>query len=217
MGLDNLTISLLTNYLSNRQQITLINGELSDMSTMICGVPQGSTLGPLLFILYINELPTFIKDVNVKLYADDTVFFINVTEIKSANKIMNAAANRFNDWCSYNKLTINALKSKSMIFSCKPTRLHDQLKNETKIMINNVPLETVHEYKYLSIILDERLTFTKHVNYIISMISNRLFTLKKIRQYINTDTALLLYKTMILSYFDLGDVFYDCCNKTLLS
>lgn len=205
MGLKDSVLSLLTNYLANRQQTTIVYGISSDLSSMTCGVPQGSTLGPLLFILYINDLPNYIKDVNVKLYADDTVFDIDAANIKSANTSMNLAAANFNDWCWYNKLTINASKSKCMLFSGEPIRVHNELKTHINILIHIVTLETVSEYKYLGIILDERLSLVKHINYIVSTISNRLFTLKKIRQYINTDTALLLYKTVILSYYDIGE------------
>lgn len=174
MGLQDSALSLLTNYLSNRLQATIINSTTSSNSTMSCGVPQGSTLGPLLFILYINDLPNYIKEVNVKLYADDTVFYINAANIEKANTTMSLAAAKFSEWCSYNKLTINASKSKCMLFSSKLPKIHSELKKHINIRIGNVSLETVSEYKYLGILLDERLLFVKHVNYIISTISNRL-------------------------------------------
>lgn len=182
MGFNDSVNLLLTNYLSCRQQTTTINGIVSDQAKMSCGVPQGSTLGPLLFIFYINDLSEYITNVNVKLYTDDTVFYINAADINTAISTMNIAAAKISKWCSFNKLTINALKSKCMLFSNKTVKVHNELKSSISISIQNVELETVCEYRYHGIILNERLTFVSHINYIVSIISNRLFTLKKIRQ-----------------------------------
>lgn len=83
-----------TNYLTSRRQLTT------------CGVPQGSTLGPLLFISYINDLPKYISNIGIKLYANNTVFYTSVTNIEQANTQLLDAARKFHQWCLYNKLTI---------------------------------------------------------------------------------------------------------------
>lgn len=133
-----------------------------------------------------------------------TVFYVNVSNIESANQQMLEAVGKFNEWCLYNKLTINSKKSKCMLFSNKSIKLHDRIKEGINILINNIKLEIVGEYKYLGIILDENLNFSKHVNYLISLVSHRIYNLRKIRKYIDERIALILYKTMILNYFDLG-------------
>lgn len=217
MGFQGNVFDLLSNYLSYRTHLTKVNGVLSNACNMTCEVPQGSTLGPLLFILYINDLPKCIDNIGIKLYADDTFYINSIITIVLANSVMVKVADKFFKWCLYNKLTININKSKCMFFSNKLPRVHNKIKEGINICINSIKLEIVQNYKYLGIILDEHLYFEKHVNYLISIISHRLYTLRKIRQYINEETALLLYKTMVLSYFDLGDIFYNSCKKSCLN
>lgn len=129
---------------------------------------------------------------------------------------MNLVANKFNKWCEYNKLTINIQKSKCILFSSKLAHSHKAQKDQVDITISGSKLDLVDQYKYLGVILDDRLSFTKHINYLISLINHRLYILRKIQYYINGGTSLLLFKTMILSYFDLGDIFYDSCSKSML-
>lgn len=133
-----------------------------------------------------------------------------------ANLKVTAAANKFFLWCECNKLTININKSKSMVFLNKIPRLHNSLREGVDIRVKGIKLELVSKYKYLGILLDENLSFTNHVSYLLGIISQRIYLLKTIRHYVDVKTALLLYKTMILNYFDIGDIFYDCCKKSQL-
>lgn len=213
MGFHNSALSLLTNYLSDRFQSTYVNNSLSSKLPITCGVPQGSTLGPLLFILYINDMPLFVQGASVRLYADDTVFYTGAHDILTANQQMNSAASEFSKWCCYNKLTINTKKSKCLLFSNKSLKNHNTLKSSVKINIEGDTLELVSDYKYLGIHLDENLNFRKHVNYLYGIVTARLYTLSKARSYMSTTIALLLFKTMILNYFDIGDLFYNSCNQ----
>lgn len=128
MGFIGNTFKLLGHYLKLRTQITKVNNTKSELKPITCGVPQGSTLCPLLFILYINDLPYFIRGVQLKLYADDTVFYLNAPGIKTAVASMNQATQTLNEWCCLNKLTIIAQKSKSMLFSQKSAKVIKTLK-----------------------------------------------------------------------------------------
>lgn len=103
-----------------------------------------------------------------------------------------------------------------MIFSNKKEKEHSKLKQMVHVKIKNVGLESVSLYKYLGVILDEHLTFIEHINYLISIISGKNYILKKIRPYLTMETALLLVKTCILPYYDIGDVFYHSSQKKYL-
>lgn len=147
MGFTNDVLDLLANYLSNIQQITKLNNALSSPNLATCGVTQRSTLGPLLFILYINDLPSYIPDIKLKLYAN------LITESVS---LMSSAANKFNRWCAFNKLTANIQKSKCILLSNKSTPLHNKQKGSLIVKIGDIKLDVVDDYIYLGVILDDR-------------------------------------------------------------
>lgn len=119
LGFKGITLKLLDNYLSDRLQSTKLNNIISETMTTVCGVPQRSTLGPLLFILYINDLPLFFHGIKIKLYTDDTIFYLRDPQQSYCELVctMSKAAERFLDWCDCNRLTINLKKSKMMVFT----------------------------------------------------------------------------------------------------
>lgn len=212
-GINGSCIRLLNSYLTNRSQITKVNNLKSQPHSITYGVPQGSTLGPLLFILFINDLPDYIKDVQISLYADDTAFYYGSDNLTKTTELLNIAANKFDEWCKYNKLTLNKKKCKSITFQTNRKR---NLNNIPKIYINNEEIDHVNHFKYLGVILDDRLNFDNHIKMLKQKITSRLFTLNKIRWTLTFKDALLLYKTSILSYFDLGSLFYHSGKKDQL-
>ena len=116
LGIQNKPLQLLKNYLKNRLQRTKVNGLYSDFNEIICGVPQGSILGPLLFIIYTNDIASVCKQCNFKCYADDTVVYFSSTDKNEALSTLQNDLDRLYQWCHQNKLTINIKKTKSMIF-----------------------------------------------------------------------------------------------------
>lgn len=102
-----------------------------------------------------------------------------------------------------------------MILGMKPT--NNEVRQFLSIKVNNIKLEWVSEYKYLGVILDESLTFLKHIDYITNIIKRKLYLFGKIRSYMSSDIAVILYKASILSYFDIGDLFYNSANKNSLT
>lgn len=165
----------------------------------------------------MNDLVKFIKNLNITLYADDTAFFLASNNITFLTTELSKAASKFKNWCDLNKLTLNLNKSKVLLISGSTAKKIKQIKETVVVTINNEPLELVSEYKYLGIVLDERLNFHSHLDSIRKRISQRLYLLKKIRWVINYKDALLLYKSSILPYFDLGSLFYVCCNHDKLN
>lgn len=104
-----------------------------------------------------------------------------------------------------------------MLFSNKKQHIHDKLKERTLVKVNEIYLEIFDMYKYLGVLLDDHLTFISHINYLIGIISGKNYILRKIRPYLTTEIALLLVKTCILPYYDIGDIFYNSSQKQFLN
>lgn len=208
-GIKGLCLKLLQNYLSDRKQCCKANNHVSKFNKITCGVPQGSTLGPLLFIIYANDIVKYVTNVESSLYADDTACYIRGTDYDSLNRELNISAKAFKGWCNQNRLTINLTKSKTMVFSNQPRKKANDLKKKIKIIIDGVELQNVAEYKYLGIIIDECLNYNSHINMIKQKVSFRLYTLRKIRWLLNEQNSLTIYRGMIMPYFDIGDIYYN--------
>ena len=190
-------------YLTNRSQVTFMNGITSPIAMLTHGVPQGSILGPMLFNLYINDLPRVV-DSNMILYADDSVIFASST-FAQASQIVNADLLRVHNWCKYHKLSMNASKTKSMYFSVKPP---DNM-NDIKIQLMDNVIEYVNQYKYLGIQLDSKLSFNNQFNETYKLASYKLLMLKRVRPVITEFTALTIVKSMLLPYLDMGNLFFS--------
>ena len=122
--------------------------------------------------------------------------------------------NKFVHWCNSNKLTINAKKTKHVIFG---TKAMIKKADKDRLIYDNVLLVRETTYKYLGVTLDATLSMSKHISNITQQISHKVYVLGKIRKYINNQAALTIYKTMILLYFDYGDIFYMNANEQLLN
>ena len=111
-GIRGNELSWFQSYLKDRKQYTSVGDTFSSVLTIQCGVPQGSILGPLLFILYVNDMPSAVARLNVIMFADDTNLFISSKDIKSSIQIMNEELNKFTEWFCANKLSLNIDKTK---------------------------------------------------------------------------------------------------------
>ena len=159
-GVRGLPAKLIQDYLTNRTQITKVNNINSDIEYITCGVPQGSILGPLLFNLYINDIINS-SNFKIKLFADDACLVYSCKDAKQLEKRVNLELIKVNIWRKLNKLSVNFSKSNYIIFTNKQNNY-----NYT-INMDGHRLERTEEMKYLGVILDHKLSWSKHVNYII--------------------------------------------------
>ena len=205
----------LKDYLQNRKQCTIANGITSNLIPITCGVPQGSVCGPLLFLIYINDIVKSIQKCQVSLYADGTVLYYSSNNLNEAIETIQKDLIELSNWCSTNKLTINCKKTKYCAYGMRS--IVKKSKNVDMILsLNNVPLERVCSYKYLGFILDDQLNFNKHVNEMTKTISHKLYLLSRIRRYLNKKACITIFKTMVLSIVEYGDIIYAGTPKVNL-
>ena len=158
MGTSGDLFNLLENYLSGRLQRVVLNGQTSSWRPVLAVVPQGSILGPLLFLVYIDDLPNGLKS-NGKLFADDTSLFTIVKDKQESADALNHDLSLISKWVFNWKMLINPDTSKPVLFSRKK-----KSQNHPNISFNNIQVERVSHQKHLGIILDEKLNFKEHID-----------------------------------------------------
>ena len=178
-GIRGVALKWFKSYLSNRYQYVVYNGEQSDRKLITCGVPQGSILGPLLFLLYINDLADVSDKLFALLFADDSNMFISGKDIDELVNSMNNEMEKVIDWLNVNKLSLNLKKTHYMIFRGRRTKI--DVKN--KLMINGTVITMERKTKFLGVIIDENLLFRDHIKYVKGKISRSLGILYKCRKY----------------------------------
>ena len=179
-GIKDLEHSWFVSYLKNRRQFCKVNGASSQIKDVTCGVPQGSCLGPLLFLIYINGLPHALRNSKVTMYADDTSLSFASKNIDDLNKFMNEDLNCLKDWLQGNKLSLSVLKTHAMVVGSRPKlkRISDEVSEQPSFFINCTQIETVERTKYLGVQLDCHLVWDEHIKCVRTKVSRALGFLK---------------------------------------
>ena len=213
LGIKGNLLLWITNYLHDRTQKTFANGSLSEALPITCGVPQGSILGPLFFIAYINDIKHFLNDSEFGLYADDTVLFSHAKDKIVLQNKLQAKLDLFCEWSRMNALTINILKTKYMIFG---TRAKLKKAKDIVLSVGGQTLHQVPSFRYLGVTLDSVLSYSNHISTVLNSVSHKAYILSKIRRFITTYSAVKIYKSMLLPYFDYADIVFDKANQNNL-
>ena len=194
-GIRGNILNWLKSYLSNRTQYVHYNGYDSDKKTVTHGVPQGSILGPLLFILYINDFSRSSDLLFSILFADDTSVFIEGTNYDKVIDIVNKELELINIWLIANKLTVNIKKTHYMMFH--RTRIKYNIRD---ITINGKNVAYTKNTKFLGVIIDNKLTWSDHIIYIKNKISKSIGIIHKTRNFLTKNTLRNLYYTFVYPY-----------------
>ena len=199
-GIRGITLKWFKSYLQNRKQFVFLNGVCSDIELINCGVPQGSVLGPLLFLIYINDLPNISKKFTFFLFADDTNIFYETNSKLKLEKNVNKELKKLYTWLIVNRLGLNLDKTKFVIFHPynKPNNLKINLR------INKKPIKETQNIKYLGIILDSTLSWKDHTDKISKKIKRAIGLMYKIRPYVFSKTLLKLYYSLIFPHLIYG-------------
>ena len=161
IGIHGATHRLLQSYLSNRTQRCLVNGFLSDDCRVTCGVPQGSILGPLLFLIFINDSPNCLSHSTPSFFADDTHISVSGENLAFTEPLVNKELNSLSNWLAANKLSLNITRTEFMLVGSRP-RIAG-LPREPILKIGDTHIKRVSHSEILGVVVDEDLSWHEHI------------------------------------------------------
>lgn len=207
IGFTSAPLQWISSFVNNRRQVVEVNGFISDQCEIKLGVPQGSVLGPLLFLLYINSLSEIQLGGNLFLYADDIALIYHRGSAEQIQSAINRDLEKLSIWTTENRLTINVDKTKYMIFNSV---------SNIQINYNNKIIDKVDSIKYLGVIIDSRLSFKKHIESTKIKLSRIAGIFWRISKYISFQTKRMLFFAFFSSVLEYGLEFYGvACSSTM--
>ena len=195
-GMNDHVIKWFRSYLNDRSHITGVNGSMSNDQKSLCGIPQGSILGPLLFILYVNELPKYVNNVKVSMYADDTAIYYSSKDVNDIVRIMNNDLNNVDNWLASNKLSLNVNKTHFMLIGT-PQKLAHLCNDDLNVNIKGNRLQRVNHCKHLGVEVDDKLLWSNQIDQVRKKVLTGLYFLRRAANFIPKHHQCLLYKSIV--------------------
>ena len=212
-GVSGNLLNLFVSYLHNRKQRVALNGFFSEYTNIESGVPQGSVLGPLLFLVYINDLQNDVLS-TVNFFADDTMLYSVVRDPQLSASQLNHDLDVIAKWAYQWKMVFNPDRSKQateILFSCKKKMVdHDEL------IFNGAPVSRVTEHKHLGLILQSNLSFEKHIIEKMAKAKTHIGIIKHLNRFLPFKTLNQMYKALVRPHLDYCDIIYHIPSTTNL-
>ena len=202
--------NLLQSYLSNRSQCTKIGKISSKFQTMKCGVPQGSCLGPLMFLIYVNDLPNATQ-CQTTLFADDTTLHLSNKNLNDLQHEMNKELNKIDLWMKCNKLSVNYSKTSYMIISNKSLK-----PSSFKLILNDNNIKPLKHVKYLGVLLDNKLNWKAHISSLCSKLSKICGVFYKLRYFVPFHCLRTVYFSLVQSHLQYSLINWGRANNSTL-
>ena len=210
-GITGDLLNLLRDFLNERKQRVVLNRQVSSWTNVSARVPQGSILGPLLFLIYINDLPVELST-NAKLFADDTSLFSVIHDIQASANNLNKDLELINNWAFQWKMNFNpdpTKQAQEVIFSRKTKSL-----SHPPLVFNNSNVSQTTSQKHLGIILDSQLIFENHLKMVSAKINKTIGLLRKLQNLLPRSALITMYKAFVRPHLDYGDILYDQTYNT---
>ena len=211
-GIRGVTLQLFRSYLNDRKQFTVFNSKNSSLQLVSCGIPQGSIIGPLLFLIYINDLHSVSPILNFILFADDTNIFYKHKDVECLTKNLNNELLKVSKWIKANKLQLNYEKTNVMLFNFPKTCV-----SEVKIYMNGNLIEHTSSTKFLGINIDKDLKWKTHVYEVLRKVSRTIGIMSKLKDILPTKILIMLYNSLILPYISYCNIIWGFCKQHLLN
>ena len=212
-GIRGVPLQFFASYLTNRQQYVQMGNTVSSEQTMTCGISQGSSLGPVLFLIYINDLPNCSSALTFRIFADDTNVFASARDLKVLEKIVNSELKKVKIWCDVNRLSINFSKTNFMIIKSQKKK-DDQVNISVESADGTInALQRKQKIKYLGVLLDETISFNHHISYICTRIARNNGIISKQRHYLTLLQMKQIYSS-IYPYISYAILAWGSAYKT---
>ena len=193
-------------YLSNRHQFVEIDGIRSQTMPLTCGVPQGSILGPLLFLIYINDLPKVCQSTDVCLFADDT----SISRLECSLSDFNNDLEAVHHWLNYNKLSLNIEKTVQVNVTKRSA-------STDSLLLDGIAIKVETSCKYLGVYVDNKLSFLTHINYFRERLRKQCSVIYRLRHNVPRSFLIRHYTANIKSIIQYGILVYGCTSFSNLS
>ena len=206
------TLNWFISYLNKRYQTCKVNNVRSSRKLIECGFPQGSNLGPLLFLLYVNDLPNCLDQAEPSMFADDTNISTSAGSVEKLETQLNIELDKIYRWLVANRLTLNVSKTEYMIIGCRHNL--GKIDKDSVIKIGSETVNRVHTSKRLGVIIDDKLKWEDQID---SIISRGIGAIKLIKPYVRKKCLTQVYNALVQPYFDYCSLLWQNCKLELQS
>ena len=217
-GVTGLEHDWFTSYLDNRKQFCRVDGTSSDVKGINCGVSQGSCLGPLLFLIYINDLPSSLQKSHVSMYADDTAISLSSESIDDLQNDLSLDLLKLQDWLHANKLSLNVVKTQSLIIGSGPNirKIESQPDAPPSFSIGDQDIEMITNTRYLGVQIDSKLNWDIHIDTIKTKANRALGLIKYSKKYLPSDLLNKMYRGIVEPHLSYCCSVWGCCSESKL-
>ena len=212
-GVTGNALNLMKSYLTDRKQICQLNGVSSTENQIGCGIPQGSILGPLFFLLYINDLPECLRQTTPRLFADDTNLTATGKTVEEVERAMNGDLECVKNWLLANKLSLNVAKTEFLLIGS-----HYNIRTITaqpNIGIGHNSLKQVTHSKVLGVEIDQFLSWDKHVDSIAKKLTSGIGAIRRIREFVDSETLVAIHNAIVQPHFNYCSEVWDTLGEGL--
>jgi hypothetical protein len=214
-GFNEASIKWFSSYLCHRGHKTFCNNEYSNVDYIDIGVPQGSVLGPTLFLLFINDINNYLGNATCNIYADDVLIYCNASDVNTVNTELQCSLLKIKEWYDMNMLHVNSTKTNSMLITTKQreSRINRNSNTSLDLMLDNEKLCNVRNCKYLGVNIDVNLSWSTHIDNLCKELNCIVWTLSRLRNVIPFESLKTIYSSIMQPKIDYAITVWGYCNE----